>query len=214
MALSCPRAKALRHRGGRADKCIPRPYPIRAMTKEPIQILRGMVTLVCLVGVPAIALVGIRAEKPAAANGRPTSPPESSSQLPSSNRASTQPPAVPTATIRTIAAAGDSPVDDSRAADELAATSRAEFHDRPAPDLMTQQFQRLQALGATYYRLEIAPDSAPDFWFHCRVAGIDRPFGAADAVATNAIAQVLAEIEALGDRRTTTAASPSSAYRR
>jgi hypothetical protein len=179
------------------------------MTKEPFPILRGLITLACLVGVPTVALVGIRSDKPAAASG----PAMSASKAPS-EPPSTWQPAVPTATIRNIAAAGDSAAGDSRLDEARPAGSRGDSRDEAAPELMTRQFQRLRALGASYYRLESAPDATADFWFHCRVAGIARPFEATNPVATNAIAQVLAEIEAFGDGRAATAASQTSVYRR
>lgn len=183
------------------------------MFREPYLVVRAAVTLGCLLGVPAVALVGARGERPTV--GRETAPPQKKTSadprpgregqsIDAQGTAENHHPAgvvenLPTATIRNVSAV------ESNAAP--AATTAP-------PDLMTRQLARLQELGATYYRLESAPNSTADFAFHCRVAGVEHPFQAADPVATNAIAQVLARIEALRDRRESTAASPSSVYRR
>lgn len=185
---------------------------IAVMSNESILLLRGAVTLACLVGVPAVALVGVSGERPTATreaatpetNG-PRQAPEREQPTPDAHAVGKKPstagtaPNLPTATIRNVTAA-----------EPFAASAAI----ASAPDLMTRQLARLQELGATYYRLESAPHSAADFSFHCRVAGIERPFEAADPVAANAIAQVLAEIEAVGERRESMAATPASVYRR
>lgn len=185
---------------------------VAVMSNESILLLRGVVTLACLVGVPAVALVGVSGERPSAVREAATPTAKVPRQASERDRPSRGTHAVaknpsvvnsapnpPTATIRNVTAA-----------EPLAASAAI----AAAPDLMTRQLARLQELGATYYRLESAPHSAADFSFHCRVAGVERPFEAADPVATNAIAQVLSQIEALGERRESTAAAPASVYRR
>jgi hypothetical protein len=179
------------------------------MSYEPTMIVRGLATLACLVGVPTIALVGIAGdggssvwksaeaktsaglEEPVrrlrAANDAPFQP--------AAHHAQAIPKALPVTPAMAIEERG-------LAAPSVPATQ----------DLMNQQFTRLQDLGATYYRLEGAPQSTADFFFHCRVAGVAQAFEASDRVATNAIADVLSQIEAAGvasrgSQRTETAAA-------
>jgi hypothetical protein len=155
-------------------------------------IVRGLATLACLVGVPTLALVGIAGD--------------GGSSVWKSAEAKTsvgleEP-------VRRLRAADDHPL--HPAAHHAQAISKAlpvtpalaiEERELAAPsvsatqDLMNQQFTRLQELGATYYRLEGAPQSTADFFFYCRVAGIAQAFEASDRVATNAIADVLSQIE-------------------
>lgn len=185
------------------------------MPNQTILMLRVAVTLACLVGVPAVALVGIptaestarspldkadttrtppvrgaeRSGLPQASVGAERSAPPDVSATPDA------PATTPRATIRDISAAEPAapgpPTVNAAGYEQPVAAS-----DPPAVDSMTESLQRLQQLGAVYYRLESSPRAAAEFRFHCRVAGFERPFEAVDPVAANAVASVVREIEA------------------
>jgi hypothetical protein len=185
---------------------------IRTMPRNAILTLRVVVTLACLVGVPVVALVGIpsvhqgsgefgvSAEQPmrtppraAAAHGAPS--PENRPVSDSTSATLSDP--LPTGTINDISV-DHSPAQSSPAQiephDERQFASRvnpAAFEARAATDMLTQQLQRLQELGVSYYRLECSPNAVADFAFHCRLSGVAEPFSATASTPTTAVSEVM-----------------------
>jgi hypothetical protein len=214
------------------------------MSHEPTMIFRGLATLVCLVGVPTVALVGIAGDGASAwtsggsrlhsVTGEPSirlRATDTQARQAATHRARAVPKTVAAAPL--LAERESLPAEKADARGnrhDVATTEPPEMarqpkraHEysnaEPTSDLMTRQLSRLQDLGATYYRLESAPHSVADFSFHCRVTGVARAFEASDPEATSAIAQVLAQIEAYAaasssSQTPATAAAPSSIYRR
>ncbi len=173
------------------------------MPKEAILTMRVVVTLACLVGVPTIALVGIpHADNGPAAlgvvsrsnnrhvTGATTKRSSSQRQLSVDKRAhgsGGQSPH-PTGTITDVFTDLQSPNNETQ-------VDPATFHAQTVPDPLTRHLQRLQELGASYYRLECAPNAVADFAFHCRLAGVDEPFVSNGATPTLAVEQVIRAIE-------------------
>ena len=201
------------------------------MPNQTILMLRVAVTLACLVGVPAVALVGIPTAEPTARSpldhaDTTRTPSVRDAERRGSPRASVggerplppdAPAATPRATIRDISAAESlaepvapgPPTVNAAGYEQPVATS-----DPPAVDSMTVSLQRLQQLGAVYYRLESSPRAAAEFRFHCRVAGFERPFEAVDPVAAHAVARVVREIEAARRGFSDDVGTPRSVYAR
>jgi hypothetical protein len=213
---------------------------IRTMPRNAILTLRVVVTLACLVGVPVVALVGVpsvhqgsgkfgvSAEQPmrtppraATAHGAPSPGNRPVSDL---NSAALSDP-LPKGTIHEISVdhspVQNSPVQSPPAQiephDERQFASRvnpAAFEARAASDTLTQQLQRLQELGASYYRLECSPNAVADYAFHCRIAGVDQPFAATASTPTAAVSEVIRAIEAWRAHPPETRTHATSVYQR
>ncbi len=180
---------------------------MRAMPNNLFLILRVVVTLSCLVGVPTVALIGIRSGESTATqrgvspNGQTNDPRDVSAANAADRetvgRGEIAEPSntTPRATIRDVAVDATSI---ARTGDLGGDVNAAEFVTPAvaAGDPLARQFERLRELGATYHRLESSPRAATEFRFHCRVAGFGRAFEAVDPVAANAVGRVLRDVEA------------------
>ncbi|MEX2185733.1 MAG: hypothetical protein WD875_03020 [Pirellulales bacterium] len=169
------------------------------MPNKSILILRVVVTLACLVGVPAVALMGIRNPAPTGSRRTSVDAEGSAAQRATGRPAATQRAGptdfaprnpAPSATIRDIAVdtAPRLPSTDVHAVTYVAP-------ETAGGDRLAIQLQRLQQLGATYYRLESSPSAAAEFRFHCRISGIEQPFEATSPTAAAAVGQVLHAVE-------------------
>lgn len=199
------------------------------MPHKPMLLLRVAVTLSCLVGVPTVALVGIRHADSTAPRHRPiVAGPTDSTEVvagqegerlrrePAHTRRAVEVPTVG-GPIAASAAIGEADVDAPRG--PRTTEIDAAGYEAPLPataDLLAQQLARLQQLGATYYRLESSPRAAAEFRFHCRVAGFERAFEAVDATAAGAVGRVARDVEAALRDSTSKAAAkqPASVYLR
>jgi hypothetical protein len=90
----------------------------------------------------------------------------------------------------------------------------AAFEARAATDTLTLQLQRLQELGASYYRLECSPNAVADFVFHCRLSGVAEHFSATASTPTAAVSEVIRAIEAWRAHPPETRTHATSVYQR
>jgi hypothetical protein len=199
------------------------------MPNQSILILRVAVTLSCLVGVPAIALMGIRSAESTSSHRDASAAETSGRQAGGDGGASGSRRAVDRPTLAQRAAATDATPSDLApnatirevaidAALPVGATDvdEAAYVEPAGGDRLAQRLHRLQQLGATYHRLESSPSAAAEFHFHCRVAGFERAFEAIDPVAANAVGRVVREVEAArrDSARTRASKEPASVYLR
>lgn len=196
------------------------------MPRNAILTLRVVVTLACLVGVPVVALVGIpsvhsssgqfgvSAEQPMRPSPRAAT--SHRSQSPGNRPTSSATPAtvadpMPTGTIKEISAESSTSHSAGHSAAEV---DPATFEATATHDPLTQRLQRLQELGASYYRLECSPNAVADFAFHCRLAGVEQPFAATAATPTAAVDSVIRAIEEWRVRPQEAKTHASSVYQR
>jgi hypothetical protein len=194
---------------------------------KPILMLRVAVTLSCLVGVPAVALVGIRnaesnapqrtvyakqsaklsMEDARAGVAADTTSQHYVDQRRKGDNGSGE--LTPGASIRDVT------VDSSTAPEpNVVNTAGYDVPSTAAADPLAECLQRLQQFGVVYYRLESSPQAAAEFRFHCRVVGFEQPFEAVDPVAAKAVDRVLREVEAARQRLPPRYERPASAYAR
>jgi hypothetical protein len=208
------------------------PFGGRMDSHRTVIAIRIAITLACLVGVPTVALVGIGAHHDARRE-RESKPlhrvPSTSETHPAAVGRGTEPrmhdaaphwyeqqrearSSRPSATLLD-ARALDTDANNASDRPQAGGVRKATYDAAASPDRLTEQLQRLQALGATYSRLESSAD-ATGYTFHCRIAGAERAFEAADPVASAAVDRVLQDVELWHDHHAAEKGLPPTVYRR
>jgi hypothetical protein len=184
--------------------------------KSNYQAARVAITLVCLVVVPILALVGW-GDRDNAAPAHRHAHAKSAAIVAGTAPMNAKVDGAPFSEIAVSRPAEQPP--DARlhvpSRDRLvrpAAFSKDESHAREAgsagtnvvetgQDRMQALFERLQHLGATYYKLETAA-AGNRYWFQCKLADAAAPFEAGDRLPLLAIERVVGEVEAFRGQST------------